>query len=194
MTTNDLIKDLGKVQQYFPGERPQNDFACRPRCSLHLHESQVEVVEIEKTGFIIVVLRKFMFCLHRSVNQVGEGWRGRQGVDKEAGWAFRDVVQADRWWWWWWWWRQRKECFWNVQNRLEFMFLSFETKLFLPPTYGNALQIFHNNNNMECGNELFEGKTNLNLWRLRPLFCFRRPLFNSWLGTLLTVVACRVTL
>ena len=31
-------------------------------------------------------------------------------------------------------------------------------------------------------------------WRLRPLFCFRRPLFNSWLGTLLTVVGCRVTL
>ena len=64
------LEDFGKIQKYFPGERRQNDFACRPRCSLHLHESQVE---IEKTGFFIVVLRKFMFCFHRSVNQVGEG-------------------------------------------------------------------------------------------------------------------------
>ena len=55
------LEDFGKMQEYFPGERGQNDFACRPRCPLHLHESQVEVLEIEKTGFIIVVLRKFMF-------------------------------------------------------------------------------------------------------------------------------------
>ena len=42
-------------------------------------------------------------------------------------------------------------------------FCFFGTKPFLPPTYGNTLQLFHNNNNMEYGNELFEGKTNSNL-------------------------------
>ena len=61
MTTNDLIKDFGKVQKYFPGDRPQNDFACRPRCSFYLHESQVAALEIEKPGFIIIAPRKFMF-------------------------------------------------------------------------------------------------------------------------------------
>ena len=34
----------------------------------------------------------------------------------------------------------------------------WQKKIFLPPTYGNTLQLFHNNKNMECGNELFEGK------------------------------------